>query len=41
MIQLSKEEWDIALFLPLERFQNSRKPEVWMNSRQQIMRGRK
>jgi hypothetical protein len=36
MIQLSKEEWDIALFLPLERFNNARKNEVWMNSRQQI-----
>jgi len=38
MIQLSKEEWDIALFLPLERFQSARKTAVWMDSRQQVMR---
>ena len=38
MIQLTKEEWDIALFLPLERFQNERKTNIWMDSRRQIMK---
>ena len=40
MIQLDMDEWDIALFLPLERFENARKTKVWADSRRKIYRGR-
>ena len=33
MIQVEKTEWDIALFLPLERFQKKRKNAIWEDSR--------
>jgi len=33
MIQVSMEEWDVALFLPLERFEKARKNKVWEDSR--------
>lgn len=29
-------EWDIALFLPLEKFEKSTKREVWQNSKEQL-----
>jgi hypothetical protein len=30
-------EWDIALFLPLERFSKASKTQVWAASKKQIM----
>lgn len=32
-IEISSSEWDIALFLPLERFEKASKREVWADSR--------
>jgi hypothetical protein len=29
-------EWDIALFLPTERFEKQRKTQVWANSKQKL-----
>jgi hypothetical protein len=29
-------EWDVALFLPLERFQGASKTQVWADSRRNI-----
>jgi hypothetical protein len=29
-------EWDVALFLPLERFQGATKTQVWSDSRKNI-----
>tara|TARA_Y100000996_G_scaffold97270_1_gene69771 strand:+ start:7493 stop:8125 length:633 start_codon:yes stop_codon:yes gene_type:complete len=36
MIQVDRDEWDIALFLPIERFQNVRRSKVWAESRRKI-----
>jgi hypothetical protein len=38
-IKIESAEWDIALFLPTERFQKSSKQTVWKDSRAEI-RGR-
>ena len=33
MIQLDMNEWDVALFLPLEKFMNEQRTTIWANSR--------
>jgi hypothetical protein len=33
LIQVDMDEWDIALFLPLEKFRKARKTEIWEDSR--------
>ena len=38
-IKIESAEWDIALFLPTERFQKSSKQTVWKDSRAEV-RGR-
>jgi len=35
-IEISSSEWDIALFLPLERFAKASKTKVWADSRRMI-----
>lgn len=35
-LQITAEEWDIALFLPLERFKKASKEDVWANSESMI-----
>lgn len=39
-LYITPEEWDIALFLPTERFQGARKDKVWKDSRQMIFGAR-
>ena len=36
MIQVDRDEWDIALFLPLQRFVKANKETVYADSRQKI-----
>jgi len=38
-IHINSNEWDIALFLPTERFVGARKQRVWLESQQQINNG--
>ena len=33
MVQVDMDEWDIALFLPVERFEKVRKTKIWADSR--------
>lgn len=35
-LQITADEWDIALFLPLERFKKASKQDVWTNSESMI-----
>jgi len=35
-LQINSNEWDIALFLPIERFQKATKEQVWRDSRGKI-----
>jgi hypothetical protein len=35
-LQIASSEWDIALFLPIERFQKASKSQVWKDSRGKI-----
>lgn len=37
-LYISPEQWDIALFLPTERFTGARKDRVWRESREKIFR---
>lgn len=39
MLYIPEEQWDIALFLPTERFRKKKKNQVWRDSRQMIRRG--
>lgn len=41
LLQIGESEWDIALFLPVERFAKETRNTVWAESREQIIRGRK
>ena len=38
-LHVSSTEWDIALFLPLERFQKASKQEVWSDSTRKLAWG--
>lgn len=38
-LYISPSEWDIALFLPLERFQKSSKEHVWKDSKMRVVQG--
>jgi len=39
-MEVPEEEWEIALFLPLERFIGERKVKIWMNTRREYYKGR-
>jgi len=39
LLWIPEEQWDIALFLPTERFRKQKKNSVWRESRQMIRRG--
>jgi hypothetical protein len=40
LVYIHPSEWDVALFLPTERFENSTKTKVWEESRKIIRSGR-
>jgi len=39
LLQVGESEWDIALFLPVERFAKATRSTVWAESREKINRG--
>jgi len=39
-MEIPEEEWEIALFLPLERFVGESKIKVWINSKREYRKGR-
>lgn len=39
-MEVPEEEWEIALFLPLERFVGENKRRVWINSKKEYYKGR-
>jgi hypothetical protein len=40
-MEIPPEEWEIALFLPLERFVGATKRKVWIDTRKKYRKGRK
>ena len=40
-MEVPEEEWEIALFLPLERFVGENKRRVWINSKKEYYEGRR
>jgi hypothetical protein len=40
-MEIPPEEWEIALFLPLERFVGATKRKVWRDTRKKYRKGRK
>jgi len=40
-MEVPEEEWEIAIFLPLERFVGENKRKVWMKSKREYYRGRR